>query len=136
MIKHKLLITVHNQYGKVDVITSKLFSMMTLEKDKNLKTVTKNVNQNHGALIYSLSLLMANAGIMQMDALSRIIQKLVFIIINLLISRKLIKMDVELIHMIKHKMHQDLQKLQYQHQSNNKLFLQKLMSQQKKIMDQ
>jgi hypothetical protein len=125
MINHKLLIAVHNQYGKADVITSKLFSMMTLEKDKNLKTVTKNVNQNHGALIYSLSLLMANAGIMQMVALSRIIQKLVFIIINLLISRKLIKMDVELIHMIKHKMHQDLQKLQYQHQSNNKLFLQK-----------
>ena len=125
MINHKLLIAVHNQYGKVDVITSKLFSMMTLEKDKNLKTVTKNVNQNHGALIYSLSLLMANAGIMLMVALSRIIQKLVFIIINLLISRKLIKMDVELIHMIKHKMHQDLLKLQYQHQSNNKLFLQK-----------
>ena len=108
MINLKLLITVHNQYGKADVITSKLFSMMMLEKDKNLKTVTKNVNQNHGALIYSLSLLMANAGIMLMVALSRIIQKLVFIIINLLIFKKLIKMDVELIHMIKHKMHQDL----------------------------
>ena len=109
---------------------------MTLEKDKNLRTVMKNVNQNHGALIYSINLLMANVGIMLMDALSSQIQKPVFIIINLLISRNLIKMDVELIHMIKQKMHWDLQKFQWQHQSNNKLFLQKLMNQRKKIMDQ